>query len=221
MINLSEPFTVNPNSDVIVVQLSNFLDTGYQAVNGGGIPTINWITSSGTQTLLPAAVQQSAANAFIWADDYYWYNPTLGSGTITVAVEGRYIGVGAFTLSGVNTGILPVSYGHDGTTGSSSSITTSASTVAGSYAAVDAGYRSNNPSTQTVTVPATGVAQVWSNVIGNIPGGLGSGGQAVSLPTGGTNTITASCSSVNNGNRNEIAVAVFAPITAKLSTGPA
>ncbi len=110
MFSASNSFTVTAaqGSSVLVVPYDEY------ATNATGIdatPTIQWVTSGGTQTLLLAASQVSNAGSYTYAQVYYLFNPDVGSGTITLSGQGRAYAMNAYTLSGVNTSVpAPVPY---------------------------------------------------------------------------------------------------------------
>ena len=213
----SLPFTVSSGADAIVVQYSEF------AQNNTGLdanPIIEW---NGVP-LTKGIVQLSVNSSYVYADIFYLMNPTAGAGSLTVSGSGRTYTLGAFTLSGVNTAIAPTCVGQDSTSEFVSSVTLSSTTAAGSFAAVAEGFRTatyyRGPSTNfTLTASTSGPAvQLWTQLD---PGDYteAGGGYVANLSAGAT-TITASNSNALN-NRNEVAAAVFLPISNSPSSSSA
>ena len=78
----------------------------------------------------------------MYSDIYYLYNPNPGTNSIsfTLPSSAAECAYNAFTLSGANTGIAPISGGNDVTTGAATNSVTLSGTSAlsaGSFAAVD------------------------------------------------------------------------------------
>ena len=69
-----------------------------------------------------AIAQISANGSYEYSEIFYLFNPTPGSGNISLSGNGRMFSVGAFTLFGVDVCIAPSVVGHDGTSGNSSSV---------------------------------------------------------------------------------------------------
>ncbi|MEI7850440.1 MAG: hypothetical protein WCH86_01250 [Kiritimatiellales bacterium] len=122
---ISKVFSIT-GGNVLVVNLS------YKAANNtypAGPADVYWVTSGGTVTqTMTRAVQagNSAAKAF-GSSIFYLWNPTAGSGTISGSLPAGYLAqiISAFTLSGVDTSVLPIiASGNAGNVLTLSSVTT-------------------------------------------------------------------------------------------------
>ncbi len=201
----SEPFTVTPGASVLVVQYGEF------AQNLGTVqanPVIQW----NGQTLTLGSLAVTNTQTYNYSEVYYLYNPTPGSGSITLSGSGRSAAFGAFTLAGVNTGILPTALGAYA---ASPSLTLSNTTVQGSFAAIAESARlgaSNSFFLGSTSGTATQPWNLWDTSAAEFGGGIVSG------LAGGSTTITETASGVS-GARNAMAVAVFQPLGPLTWTG--
>jgi alpha-D-xyloside xylohydrolase len=194
-------FTVTPGADVLVVLVE---DKGASAVNSEPA-TLAW----GSQTILLAVAQDNPATALRGESIYYLFNPTPGTNSITATVANSPASVDmtAYTLSGVNTNVPPLTgSGGDSTAGITLNVP---GVAAGSCAAFNATWAAATPNP---TVTGTGGTTTITNVTVN-------DGQATTVSAGyisglsaGANTFAASWTAT--GQKNNFAVAVFAPWTA-------
>ena len=160
---LSQSFTVSPGADVLVVEIGMYDSS----------KTDTLAFSFGSQSFTATPVQQVSGNGgnYLYSDIYYLYNPNPGTNSISftlpsTAAECAY---NAFTLSGANTGIAPISGGNDvgnGATTNSVTLSGTSALSAGSFAAVDYSirtYRSTypgNPSYHTNLSATSGAAKL-------------------------------------------------------------
>ncbi len=81
----TEAFTVTAaqGSSALVVQCTGYSTTNLTATTG-----VSWITSSGTQTLVPAIIEQTTTSTYLYAEVLYYMNPTVGSGTLAITGTG-------------------------------------------------------------------------------------------------------------------------------------
>ncbi|MGA3267975.1 MAG: glycoside hydrolase family 9 protein [Verrucomicrobiota bacterium] len=147
---VSTNFTVTAGASVMVVSLwDRNTESNHSSPSFG-----TWSnTTAGTVQNLTRAVSVNPNSAtYSDSDIYYLYNPNAGTGTITlidtngtnrrVTVQGMIIQL--YDLSGVNTSAPPAVYATNSPTGAgtSLSVTSAASTLAGSWAAM-IGYDAN------------------------------------------------------------------------------
>ena len=200
----SSSFTVTTGASVLVVQYDGFGDNAPDVV-----PTITW----DGQTLSLAGSQTDNHGASSnYADIFYLYNPlaALGnpssaSSVLTITGSGRSYAIGAFTLSNVDTSVAPTSAGAYN--GASVTVTTSSSTVAGSFAAVAESARptaSQSFTLSSISGSATQQWNWWDNNAAELGGGV------VSNLSAGASTVT-NALSLSQASRNSMVVAVFAP----------
>ena len=198
--------TAGTASSVLVVNYTEF------AQSNTGLDLSPSMTWNGTP-LKQAINQISAATSNIYAEVFYLYDPAPAvNGNLVISGSGRTAAVGAYTLSGVNTTINPVTYGHDANA-NPSSVTLSGATPAGGFAAITGAFRENGNTTFTYT-PSSGPAvnQQWTNSDASNPSRppatcLRAVDTILNL-SGGSVTVT---QTDNGTSRNEIAAAVFAP----------
>jgi autotransporter-associated beta strand protein len=210
----SNAFTVTaaPGTSVLVVPFDEYA----QSNSGLDVsPTIQWITSGGTQTLHLGVSQVSANGSFVLSQVYYLFNPNVGTGTITLSGSGRAYAMNAYTLSLANTSVLPVPYVAASTTVNPATLSLASSTVANSFAATAEADRLSGNGVNITSwnfTSTTGTASLpWFRA--DPPDGqVGFGGGYVNGVAGVT-TISSSPGSFN-GNRNVMAAAVFTPLAA-------
>jgi len=195
--------------NVLVVNLS------YKGVNNNypaGPPTLDWVTSSGTVTqTMTRAVQtgNTAAKAF-GSSIYYLWNPVADAGgTISGGLPAGYQAqiISAFTLSGVDTNIVPIiAYAiNDAQTSSSITSPTAAGVPVGGFAALGSGSAATAAGTGFSTSTSSGSPTNW--LTASFGGGYWYQGYIPSLAGGNT---TFSCTQ-GSAARLHIVAAVFSP----------
>lgn len=200
---ISSSFTVSQGASVLVVELWD-----QNTFNNHSSPaTLDWVNdlSGATQTLIRAISQVSGGSPYSDCNIYYLYNPTPGSGIIsgtdTNAVTIGGLTMMPFTLKGVNTTVAPVTYGANSASATTLSITTSAHTAPGAWAAVMSYDANGQPITQGSTSGTSTYQSVNNNAeqaLGYV-GGLAYGSSTISMTSAGG---AANCA---------LAVAVFMP----------
>jgi hypothetical protein len=211
---INKSFTVTAGAKVLVVLVED------RSVNNAEPTTINWL---GGQTLTRDVESSGIPSTTRGLAVYHLYNPTPGTtnivGTVTGA-SGNW--VTAYTLSGVDTTIVPIVAGA--TSGSTSTTTTALNinvqgVPAGAWAAVNACW-GNTPSTSAyinVTNQAGATINSTTAVDGSDNATTAAAGYVSSL-TAGTNNFTAG---YTTGGKFVFAVEVFSPPTApSISTQP-
>ncbi len=207
----TETFTISasPTNSVLIVNMTEFAQNN-SATGPDANPTITW---NGTP-LTKGIVQISSASSYIYADLYYLFDPTPGTnGSLVISGSGRSAEVSAYTLSGVNTFIPPVTYGHDSSNGTSA-VSLSSATAAGSFAAITGAFRaSGNPNFTYVNSIGPAASKLYLSSSDASTDVSSCSAYVNNLSTGAT-TI----SQVDNaGSRDEIAVAVFSAVPAGYS----
>ncbi len=204
---MSQSFPLSSSADVLVVEL------GLNDSSG----TDNITLSYGSQTFSRAIQQVSTNSAYIYSDIYYLDNPAFfGSISFTLPATVSEYAFNAFSLSGADTTIAPVTRGNDVTTKTASNSVSLPGVYAGSLAAVDYSIASrggtfvSNPAALLATSGTA--AQSWSFATSAADANFGGG--YVYGPSAGNLTVT-SMRSTNylstSPYKNELAVAVFAP----------
>jgi fibronectin type 3 domain-containing protein len=197
-------FTVSQGASVMVVELWD-----RNTFNNNSSPAfMTWSNAATgtTQALIRAVSEVSGASTYSDCDIYYLFNPTPGSGTISgtdtnpVTIQGMTMM--PFTLKGVDTTVAPVIYATNGASATTLSVTTSARTPAGAWAAVIS-YDGN--SGQAITQTSTSGASTTQNVNNNQEQSLG----YVSSLAAGSSTITMTAG--GGATKCTLAVAVFMP----------
>jgi len=158
--NISLPFSVSQGASVMVVAL--YADNNNPNYPG---PDLVWSnTTSGATQLLSLCVATNTAWIMTWANIYYLWNPSPGTGVITgtdtnTAVANlRAMLMQAYTLSGVDTNVAPFGLGNstyqqgNASTANILLADTSPSTVSGSWAAaMGVGYNGGGGNDVTLT----------------------------------------------------------------------
>jgi autotransporter-associated beta strand protein len=209
--SFSNNFTVT-GGDMLVVDLEQRNAGGSESL------TVKW----GSSTLNLAYQQNSSNTSHEYGDIYYLPIGTTGTNALTVSFDsGTYeYAVEAYTLSGVDTTKAPICNGTDVTSGSGLNSVAVTVPTAGSFAAIVNPVRSNGTvQTETFAGPAPSTAATSFNIWSNAGGGLGTtqfnAGYLNAVPNGSdTFTSTMGSGFATGNNRNEIAVAVFTPLTA-------
>jgi hypothetical protein len=209
-------YTVSPGASVLVVQL------GFAADSYASTPSVTW-----NGTSLTGYVETSSASTNVIAAVYYLLNPTPGTHTITTTNSVRASGMGAFSLSGVNTAYAGVSTGIVTEAKSDTSPSSAKSTISltgltsGDVAVVTTGNRTVNgsfvPGTSTITltdsVSGNTATQQWL-AVNQPPSTFAAQTGGIDFIGGSNTTATISNTiSPDQGSRNEIAAVVFAPAT--------
>jgi alpha-D-xyloside xylohydrolase len=195
-------FSVTTGASVLVVLLE---DKGA----GGGAVNVEPVNLSwGSQTITKAIAQDNPATTVRGESIYYLYNPTPGTHgiTATLTTSADSVAITAYTLSGVDTTVPPLTEsGGDSTAGITLNVP---EVTSGSCAAFSATWASATPNP---TVTGTGGTTTITNVTVN-------DGQTTTVSAGyisglsaGANTFASSWAAA--GQKNNFAVAVFAPIT--------
>jgi hypothetical protein len=148
--SISMPFTVTSGANLLVVML---LDKGTASTPSGVAPTtLSW----NGQSLNRAVTTVDSGSIFRDASIYYLYNPTTDglahniTGTLTATPTVTYLE--AYTLNGVDTTIVPLTGAANSTSGTSSFLSFSVSSVAAnSWAAVGGVLGSKNVAGVAVT----------------------------------------------------------------------
>ncbi len=207
----TETFTVTaaPGSSALVVQCTNYSTTLSASTS------VSWITSSGTQKLLPAIVEQTTTSTYLDAEVLYYMNPTDGSGTLAVSGIGDGSEVNAFTISGVNTGVTPTGFGNQAN--ASTVAVPFSSTAAGSMAVSMGGWRLGGTSPFSFTASSgPNPTTLWGPLAANAASAssIGAVGGYLANLSAGSLTLT---QSANTTSRNDLAVAVFAALATGLN----
>ncbi len=196
---VSRSLTVTVGANVLVLLVE---DKGASAVNSEPA-TLAW----GSQTILQAVAQDNPAATLRGESIYYLFNPTPGTNNITVTVANSPANVEmtAYTLSGVDTNVAPLTgSGGDSTAGIMFNVP---GVPAGSCAAFNATWASTNP---IPTITGTGgTTAMTSFLVADTQFTVMSAGYISGL-SAGTDTFAASWAAA--GEKNNFAVAVFTPI---------
>ncbi len=202
--NLSQPFTVT-GGDVLVVELSD-----RQNLNATALPT--GLTWNGV-TLNEAVTQVSTALSYRLVATY-WAPISVSTattaniaGTIPDGTDLTGSWLTAFTLSGVNTSIFPLTASTDAQ--ATSEALTVNNVVAGSYAAVN--YVFGNTGYTVNVSGSSGTATLWTQ---NTQGSSSTDQGYVANLSGGSNTFTASAAGTGAASpyKSPLTVAVFTPL---------
>jgi autotransporter-associated beta strand protein len=196
-------YTVTSGANALVVQFDQFVQTnGAQPVN------MYWITSAGTQNVSLGFQQAGATSTYPYADVFYLFNPNPGVGTLSFTTSARTAALSAFSLNGVNTGVLPVTGGSSGATTATSLGVALPITVAGSFEVVAESNRNAKSNAYTLATTNGTANQQWSSWDTNA---AEFGGGYVAGLSAGTQTVTWTNTS-GTFSRNAIAAEVFAPL---------
>jgi hypothetical protein len=190
--------TVTAGASVLVVIVE---DHGFYDAEPA---TLSW--NGGTLT---RAVQSDPnAPTYRGVAIYYLFNPPPGSATLSVAMPGAdNIWMTAYTLSGVNTTIAPLTYGTNSSGNAVTGLTNNvAGVAAGSWAAVSASYAN---SATAITIKGTGGTTVTSSDFADGTSSMTAG--YVSGLSAGTDTFTDVPTSANGAQKMILAEAVFTP----------
>ncbi len=211
---ISTNFTVTAGASVLVVSLwDRNTESNHSSPSFG---TWSNTTASTVQTLTRAVSVNPNASTYSDSDIYYLYNPTAGTGTVTlidtngslggVTIQGMTLQL--YDLSGVNTSTAPAVYATNSPTGAGTtlSVASSAGTLAGSWAAM-LGYDAN--SAASLTNSASSGSSYYVDVYNNQSQALG---YATNLAAGST-TFTVTEISSGGSTKIDLAVAIFAPAT--------
>ena len=166
--SVSDTFTVSASANALVVEL---FDRDSQNTTDPFTAGLTWNGGS-PQTLTDAVGEPNGASSYSWVNIFYLYNPTPGTATITATdtafpPQGGAMAMTIFDLTGVNTAVTPVAYAANLASGNSLSITTSAATPAGEFAALAASYgNGGNSATFLYTTSDSGtLSQVDFNAL--------------------------------------------------------
>ena len=205
--SISTNFTVTSGASVLVVSLYD-----QNNVSSDTTPsTLAW----GSQTLSKAVGENNGRSLYADSDVYYLFNPTSGTNTITATASGgtNYaMAMQVYTLSGVNTGVAPVTYGTNIAFGTNGSVALSSSTPVGAWAALSFSYGFDSASGTFIlsTSGKTNYAQVQNTSVTNFEGD--------DVLMGSVSNLAAGASTISVGNAGgggvqmaATAVAVFAP----------
>jgi len=204
--NITSGFTVSQGASVMVVEL---WDRNTQD-NHSSPAFITWTnaTTGTTQTLARAVSEASGASTYSDCNIYYLFNPTPGPGfvtgtdTNTVTIQG--LTMIAFTLSGVDTTVPPVTYATNGSSATTLAVATSVHTPAGAWAAV-LSYDGNTG--HPITNGATTGTSTYIDVANNQEQALG----YISKLGAGSSTISMTEGTGGGATKCTLAVAVFMP----------
>ncbi|HEV2695234.1 MAG TPA: glycoside hydrolase family 76 protein [Verrucomicrobiae bacterium] len=199
-------FTVSAMANVLVVLVE---DKGASAVNSEPV-SLTW----GSQTILKAIAQDNSDITRRGSSIYYLFNPTPGTNNLTAVVANSPADVEmtAFTLSGVDTTVVPKTGGVP-VTGSSGSLTFNVpGVVAGSWAAVNSTWASTIP---TPAITGTGGTTSLTSLLVTTAGtsSIMTAGYISGL-SGGTVTFAANWS---GNQKDNFAAAVFTPLTTTIN----
>ena len=206
---ISQPFAVSPGASVMVVALYD--DNNDTSVPG---PDLVWNNSaSGTpQLLTPCIETNTTAYGWTWADLYYLWNPSPGTGAVTgtdAAATHNYMFIEVFTLSGVDTNVAPTGLGNGTGTATTLSVNTPSGTAAGSWAAV-VSVNYNGGGGNDIALAATSGEAAVNNFR---PDGLQCIMGYISGLAAGRSTITATAT--GSATHMDLAAAVFSPYVAQ------
>ena len=195
-------FVVTANASVLVVSV---YERGEAVATDVLTNTMGW----GSQTLTKAAAQYNGNATYAQTDVYYLFNPLPGTNDLICTDGGtatpNAMVMQAYTLNGVNTGILPVGYGSDAggsTTASSTSVTLGAGTPFYAWAAFSSSYGTGGQNIVGSATSGTVVAALGASSTSQLLGYVANLGP-------GASTITVSVA--GGSQKLSLAVAVFAP----------
>ena len=219
---LATPFTVSAGANVLVIGVVNSGSTAPGSITWDGMT-------------LTKAVDNSVPGSLIVSRDaalYYLYNPlaTLGNATFTGTIGGsigKAYTVDAFTLTGVDTSVIPLIGTNTLVSGVSSNPVTATINVAtaGSWAVAEEPSNldttlandGNNVTGFSFTSPSTTSQSLWfGNHNNNLSTNLAAGAGVVEGLPVGSDTITGTINPTGGANyaKSAMAVMVFAPINA-------
>ncbi len=210
--SVSTNFTVTAGASVMVVTLwDRNTESNHSSPSFG---TWSNTTVGTVQNLTRAVSINPNATTYSDTDIYYLYNPTTGSGMVTLIDTNGSIGgvtiqgltMQLYDLGGVNTSAAPAVYATNSPTGAGTtlSVASSASTLVGSWAAM-IGYDAN--SAASLTNSASSGTAYYVDVYNNQSQALG---YVANLAAGST-TFTVTENSGGGSTKIDLAVAVFAP----------
>ena len=204
---ISRSFTVSSGAAAMVVILGD-----KTSAPPGAPATLTW----NGQTLTRAVTTYANTTSYREVAIYYRFNPTPGGPfNITGSVaSGSDVWLAAYTLSGVDTTVAPLTGSTNNTAGTSLSLAVG-SVPDGAWAAVDGMFgHADTPSHFSITGPGTTTTTSVSNSLATPTMGYTSG-----LSTGTDTFIFATTGEGNN--KIAFAVAVFTPGTTGPSVSPA
>ncbi len=133
-------FTVTPGASVLVVSL---VDRNNSTANSGPA-TLDWTGGGLPQTVWQVVSVNGAGSTWAWANIYYLFNPAPGTATITATDTSggtpSVMAIQAYTLSGVDTAVLPVPYATNGNPVGSRTLLLGSDTPIHGWAAVCSHY---------------------------------------------------------------------------------
>ena len=208
-------YTVSPDARVLIVTVGQKTSATAGSANYGGQP------------LTIARHQASGLTVYRASTIYYLWNPPAGANSLVVnaGTGANSCYANALTLAGVDTNVSPVAAGADNTTNLSPfvSVTPASAVLPGSFAVTMQGVNTTNGNAFTWYATAGGNPSGLSNSLWQVYDAAAQtayGAGSISNLTAGTNTITG-LSPGNTGNKNPLAVAIFAPPVPRISNGVA
>ena len=208
--NISESLTVTAGASVLVVSL---FDRNNNSANNSPA-SLTWTTPGyASQTLLRAVSENNAGADYADSDIYYLFNPNPGTATITATdTSGNTpsaMTMQAYTLSGVDTTVAPMTYAANNTSAFSVSVTLSPGTPAYAWAVVNSSYGTGPSTLYVASSSGAPSCPEINNVTSQCMG-------YVANLNAGANTITANAGNGDGFQKLALAVAVFS----QLVTGP-
>jgi hypothetical protein len=204
---ITNAFTVTQGASVMVVELyDNNNDTA-----APGPTALVWsnTTLGTTQLLTLCEATNTTAYTWTWADLYYLWDPAPGVGVVTgtdTNSQESSMFMQVFTLSGVDTTVLPFAAGNGNGNASTLSVDTETNTVFGSWAAVMS-VNYNGGGGNNVTIKAGSGGAVEDNFR---PDGLQCTMGYITNLAAGAATITANAT--GGATHMDMAAEVFAPL---------
>ena len=221
---LNQAITVSTGASVLVVQL-----TLRNSTDAAPPTSIQWNSAGGAAQSIPLIITlksiRGAGGTLRQSAIYVLNNPTLGTGnagtltgaggvTANVWASATFTAVNYFTLSGVNTGVAPMTAGIDGDGSNTANATATVSfsnVVSGSAALALVSNNADNVTTCVFTSAGTTQSDAKHSAVGN---NTQSFSVILTNFPGGTNTVSETLSGTvtpPNVDKNVLAVVVFAP----------
>jgi endoglucanase len=202
---ISTNFVVTQGASVLVVELWDYNNK----TDNSSPHSMTWSNTAlgSIQTLTRAISQNCQGYNYSDSDIFYLFNPSPGygvvSGTDPNSTAPTTMIMQVYTLSGVDTNVVPASYDAGNGSTTSLSVVTAPATASGSWAAVIS-YNANtgHPLTNSTT---SGTSYYFNNSIVNAMG-------YIANLIGGSTTITAQEDFTGGATLMALAATVFAPV---------